>query len=73
MGAPVLSESELAVGASEALFPFESTSNAFTVTPDGEHFVFIQRGSQAQPITQFRIVFNWLDELDRIFTDRGGR
>jgi serine/threonine-protein kinase len=73
MAASVRSEPELTIGAPEALFPFEATSNAFAVTPDGEHFVFTQRGSQAQPITQLRIVFNWLDELDRILTDTGGR
>ena len=73
MAASVRSEPGLIVGAPEALFPFESTSNAFAVAPDGEHFVFTQRGSQAQPITQLRIVFNWLDELDRILTDTGGR
>ena len=73
MGASVRTEPGLAVGAPETLFPFESTSNAFAVTPDGEHFVFTQRGSQAQPITQLRLVFNWLDELDRLLSDTARR
>ena len=73
MEVSVRSEPELALGAPKALFPLEATSDAFTVTPDGEHFVFTQRGSQSHPITQLRIVFNWFDEVDRILTDTGGR
>jgi serine/threonine-protein kinase len=73
MAASVRTGPGLIVGAPEALFPFESTSNSFAVAPDGEHFVFTQRGSQAQPIHQLRIVFNWFDELDRLLSDTGER
>ena len=73
MAASVRTEPGLVVGAPEALFPFESTSNAFAVAPDGEHFVFAQRGSQARPVNQLRVVFNWLDEVDRLVSDTAER
>jgi dipeptidyl aminopeptidase/acylaminoacyl peptidase len=66
MRAPVRTAPELFVGAPEALFQFESPSTSFALTPDGDYFVFLQRGSQARPVTQLRIVFNWHHELERL-------
>jgi serine/threonine-protein kinase len=72
MRASVHTTPQLSFGVPEALFPFESTSTFFELSPDGEHFVFLQRGSQAQSITQLRIVFNWFDQLERLVpTDEG--
>jgi serine/threonine-protein kinase len=66
MRAPVRTAPPLFVGAPEALFSFESPSTFFVLSPDGDHFVFLQRGSQARPVTQLRIVFNWHDDLERL-------
>ncbi len=67
MRAPVRTEPELRVGAPEPFIPFDSPERWYDIEPDGEHFIYIQMGSQAKPITQLRIVLNWANGLDRLF------
>ncbi len=69
MRAPVETGPTLKIGAEEELFHFEASHPVFTLSPDGEHFVFLQRGSQAQPISQLGIVFDWADRLAELFAE----
>lgn len=57
---------ELRLSAAEALFTFDASGTIFAVTPDSDHFVFVQAGSEAQVVEQLRIVFHWGSEVERL-------
>jgi len=61
----IQTEPTFSPGAPKPLFELEDASflPSFDISPDGRHFVMIQKGEQSAPPTQLRVVLNWFEEL----------
>ncbi|MCH7885006.1 MAG: serine/threonine-protein kinase [Planctomycetes bacterium] len=61
----IQTEPTFSPGAPKPLFELEDASflPPFDISPDGRHFVMIQKGEQSAPPTQLRVVLNWFEEL----------
>lgn len=60
-----------AAGTPEPLFsgPFDLLTTDYSVSPDGNHFIMVERDPNATP-TQLHVTLNWAEELNRLVPPR---
>jgi serine/threonine-protein kinase len=65
MVVPIETEPSFSPGTPKTLFELKNASVVppFDISPDGQHFVMIQKGEQSAAPTQLRVVLNWFEEL----------
>lgn len=66
MRVAVQTSPSLTLGVPESLFQVDTTGFRFAITPDGDHFIFLQPGSESGPVRSLRVVFNWTEKLKQL-------